>query len=121
MGTSLVDPRVGGGGRTDLGEVLLVSSPGGTPFRVRDVGGYPPYGEDPGVFPRPGGATDHRAPPPVTNQWELTLLSAGGCDKNSRVEELETYIAWRENTVAQYIDNRPIMEICLEADKCPEA
>ena len=83
MGTSLADPRVEGGGRADLGAVLLGGSPGNAPFWVGDVSGDPLYGKVPGRFPPPGGAKDHGSTPPKTSRWELVLTSAGRRDENS--------------------------------------
>ena len=37
------------------------------------------------------------------------------------LEELETYIFIRQNMVAQYIVTRPIIDLCLEADRQPGA
>ena len=64
LGKYITDPREGGGGRAELGEGLLVDSPGDTPFRVRDVGGDYVYGKHPGEFPMSGGETDNGATPP---------------------------------------------------------
>ena len=36
----------------------------------------------------------------------------------ARLQELETYIFRLQNTVAQFIDTRPIMELFLAAEKC---
>ena len=58
MDMSLTDPRSTGGGHMDLGEVLIVVSPGGAPFWVNDVDGDPLYGKYSGGFPPPGGAMD---------------------------------------------------------------
>ena len=33
------------------------------------------------------------------------------------LEKLETYIIRIHNTVAQYISNRPILDLCMEAEK----
>ena len=84
LGTSLGDPRVGGGVCTYLGEVLLGGIPGNDTFGVRDGGGGdPPYGEDTGEFPPLGGMTDHRSTPPATIQWELALPSTDVRNENS--------------------------------------
>ena len=66
LGTSLVDPRVGGDVCADLGGVLLGGITGNDNFWVRDGGDYPLYGEDPGGFPPLDGMTDHRVTPPGT-------------------------------------------------------
>ena len=50
MGRSLAGPRTGGGGCTDLREILLGVSPGDTLFWVRDVGGDPLYDKEHGGF-----------------------------------------------------------------------
>ena len=36
-----------------------------------------------------------------------------------RLQEVETYIYQHHNTVAQYIDNRPIMYLCLALEQGP--
>ena len=35
------------------------------------------------------------------------------------LQEVETYVSRRQNTVAQYIVNRPIMDLCLVAKWMP--
>ena len=59
LGTSIKDPREEGGERANLKEVLLRGIPGETYFWVGDVGGDPPYGEDPGGFLPLGGSMYH--------------------------------------------------------------
>ena len=39
----------------------------------------------------------------------------------SGLKEMDTYVSIRHNTVAQYIETRPIMELCLEAKRRPGA
>ena len=39
--------------------------------------------------------------------------------RDAGLEELETYIVSSQNTVLHYILTRPIMDLCLEAEKCP--
>ena len=36
--------------------------------------------------------------------------------KEVRLEEVETYILHCQNTITQYIDTWPILELCLAAD-----
>ena len=33
------------------------------------------------------------------------------------LQEVEIYVSLRQNTVAQFIDTRPIMDLCLAADR----
>ena len=35
------------------------------------------------------------------------------------LQEVETYLSRRHNTVAQYIATRPIMDLCLTAKRMP--
>ena len=35
------------------------------------------------------------------------------------LQEVDTYVSHRQNTVAQYILTRPIMELCLAAERRP--
>ena len=36
------------------------------------------------------------------------------------IEEVETYIIHRHNTISQYIVTRPMMDLCLAAEQRPE-
>ena len=36
------------------------------------------------------------------------------------IEGIRTYISWRKNAVAQYISNRPILDIFLDTESRPE-
>ena len=38
---------------------------------------------------------------------------------DSGLQEVETYISCRQNTVAQYISTGPIMNLCLAAEQHP--
>ena len=67
-----VDPWVGGGGLTDLGEILLCGGAVNAPFGVVYGCGEPPYGKYPGGVPPPGVETDRRETPP-----EIRLLVVG--------------------------------------------
>ena len=35
------------------------------------------------------------------------------------IQEVETYVTILQNTVKQYIDTRPIMDLCLEVERLP--
>ena len=35
------------------------------------------------------------------------------------MQEVETYVSRRQNTVAQFIATRPIMDLCLAAERIP--
>ena len=35
------------------------------------------------------------------------------------LQEVETYFSCHQNTVAHFIATGPIMDLCLEADRCP--
>ena len=35
------------------------------------------------------------------------------------MDDIEVYIAWLQNTITQYIATRPIMELCLAAERKP--
>ena len=35
------------------------------------------------------------------------------------MKEVETYVSFRQNTMAQYIATRPIMDLCLVANRRP--
>ena len=41
--------------------------------------------------------------------------------REAGLEEVETYITQRQNTVAQYIATQPILELCEEAERRPGA
>ena len=49
---------------------------------------------------------------PLAEAMEEAMVEAG-------LQEVETYIACRQNTVAQYIVTRPIMDLCLEEEQRP--
>ena len=84
MDTPIADPWAGGSVHTDFRAVLLGDGTGNTPFWVRNLGGDPPYGKDPGGVPPPGGERDQGATPPATSQRELALPTTGGRDGGGR-------------------------------------
>ena len=47
--------------------------------------------------------------------------SLGGDMGEAILEEVETYITWRHNTIVQYIATRKIMDMCEEAGQCMRA
>ena len=84
MGMSLTATGFGGGGCKELGEVLIVVSPGNATFQVGEVGGDPPHRKYPWGFPPPGGENDHGAPPLETRQWEFSTPANGGREEKGR-------------------------------------
>ena len=38
---------------------------------------------------------------------------------NTVLREVETYVSCRQNTVAQFIATKPIMDLCLAAERIP--
>ena len=53
----------------------------------------------------------------TNGSWTYTLLE--GALKAAGLETMETYIYRHQNTVAQYIPARPILDLCLEAERRP--
>ena len=49
----------------------------------------------------------------------LTYPPLGEATEEAGLQEIETYIACRQNTVAQYIATRPIMDLCLVVERRP--
>ena len=45
----------------------------------------------------------------------------GEAMREAGLEEVETYITQRQNTAAQYIATRPILDLCEEAERRPGA
>ena len=39
--------------------------------------------------------------------------------RSASIKEINTYVSRRNNTVAQYIYTRPILELCLEVERRP--
>ena len=121
MDTPIADPWAGGSVHTDFRAVLLGDGTGNTPFWVRNLGGDPRMAKTLGGF-------HHRVARGITGQlprqqadgsWHYPpLADAMG---EAGMEELETYIARRQNMVAQYIATRPILDLCPEAERCPGA
>ena len=56
----------------------------------------------------------------MTGWWAYPPLEAAVASA-SGLEEVETYILHRQNTIAQYIATRPILELCLAAEQRPGA
>ena len=44
----------------------------------------------------------------------MVVSPVGGGDEGFGLEEIETYISRRQNTVSQYIGTRPIFDLFLE-------
>ena len=76
------------------------------------MGGYPPYGMGPGVFPgTSAAATNGRLPlKRLDGRWEYTSTEV------TREEEgfdmMETYIRQRQNTFTQYILMQLNLDLC---------
>ena len=67
----IMGPLAVGDGCSDLGAVLLGSGTSNTTFWVRNMGGDPPYGKDPGGVPPPCGDTKNKENPTATSQQKL--------------------------------------------------
>ena len=117
MGTHIADPWAVGGGSADLWEFLLVSGTGNTPFWVKNMDSDPHMKKTLGGF-------HHQVAIQVTGQlpqrqsnrsWNYQPLA--DAMRVKVLEELETYISIRQNTVDQYIEAWPILDLFLEAEK----
>ena len=126
MGTSVADPRLGGGRRADLGEVLLGGSPVNAPFWVINflvAGAFSPLS-----FVSPGGGNPcmaktlggfrHRLVqgvmvklPCQRSNKSLHHLPMVDAMRTLGLEELETYIPRKHNIVENYIATRTIMDL----------
>ena len=73
MGTPIVDPWVGGGGRADLGAGILGDGTGNNNFWIRNMGSDLLYSADSGGVPPQVGDMDHGTTPLLTIQRELAL------------------------------------------------
>ena len=52
----------------------------------------------------------------VDGIWRYPLLTE--VMEETGLEEAETYVTRRQNTVAQYIEIQPITDLCLEMERC---
>ena len=82
------------------------------------MGGDTLHQEKPWGFTTPGIKADHRESTSATSRWNLTVPPAGGGDARGGVVGTEKYIYIRHNTVENYIETRPILELCLEMERC---
>ena len=109
MGADVLYNRVGGGKRTDLWEILQSRRTGSTPLQILDVGGEPPallghWGVPPqGGKPSDWGATSE------ADRWNMGVPPVEEATRDVSLEEVDTYITWRQNMVAQYIETYPIL------------
>ena len=87
---SIMVPLTGGGGCSDIGAVLLDSGTSNTTFWVRNMGGDPPYGKDPGGFPPPCGDTDNEENPTATIQQKLELRNEEARSRGTGYLHLQT-------------------------------
>ena len=114
-----MDIDQGGSGCPDIGKVLLGGGSIGPSIWVRDMGTDAAYEESVGKIlpqgdPQAYGmaikeGAEQRLGLPLL---EDTIVVAG-------LQEVETYFFLRQNTVAQYIVTRPIMDLFLAAKQRP--
>ena len=71
------------------------------------------YEEGVGHIPPQGGPQDDGTATAEGSVRRLVLPPYGGCDGGSGVAGMETSVSGHQNTVAQYIATRFIMDICL--------
>ena len=119
MGASDSGNDQGGRGCLDIGADILGGGTIGPAIRVRDMGPDTVYTYGAGRIPPQGG--------PQTDGWEPRKGRGGGCVylpledamEESGLQEVETYIFCRQNTVAKYIVTMPLMDLCIEAKRIP--
>ena len=70
----LVDPGEVGSGLEDVGLILRHGFSGNTAPRVRDLGGDPPHGADPGEVPPLGGTSNNWETPEATDGWGMGVI-----------------------------------------------
>ena len=95
--------------------------PGSPPLWLRDVGGDPPRQQDAGGLPPQGGRPADGQAALEVSRWRLGVPPLWAAIREAGLEEVETYITRRQNTVAQYIATQPILELCEEAERRPGA
>ena len=81
------------------------------------MGPEPPYGAGPGQFPAQGRANDHWEESKEVGGggggWEYPPLAAAM--EGAGFEDIGVCIKKRQNTVAQYIVTRPILDLCEQS------
>ena len=85
------------------------------------MGTNPQDGAGPEYFLTQGCATDHQETSEETGGWYLGIPLIGEAMMESGLEGIRTYVTRRQNTIAQYISMRPIMDLCDRSARRPWA
>ena len=93
------------------------SASGGYVVWIGDAGANTAQWETSERIPPQGGLKDEgTAALEREGQW-VGVYPSGGGDDRSGSEEVDNYVSRCQNKVAQFIATRPIMELCLAAER----
>ena len=108
------------GGSEGVGSLFQVSSPGGVAAWGIDVG---PDHQDGAVSKSLSSQVCAEAQHKASKEahgggnWDYFAPAAEMAESVSK--DIRTYVTRRQNTVTQYIETRPIMDICKETKRIP--
>ena len=86
-----------------------------------DVGVDKKNGKGPGSLSGKGSAEAHRETGPTREEWGVVIPITGGSNEGGGIVQMRTSILRRQNTVAQFIATRPILDLCKKAKRRPGA
>ena len=113
-GESVADLKPGGGGQEGVGQNFQGDGAGGAPVRGGDMGTYPTDRAGPVELPARGRAPDHQKTTAERGGgWTYPPLKEAM--QGAGFEGIRKVITRRQNTVAQYIATRPILNLCERA------
>ena len=78
------------------------------------MGDDPPNGQGPGGFPTQGDPSDHGKIATAASVQKLGIYPLEEAMREAGLEDVEAYVLMRQNTVAQYIAMRTILDLCKE-------
>ena len=119
VGVADSDIEQGGSRCPDIGTYLLGGGEIGPSIRVRDMDPDGAYEEGFGQIPPQGVPQDDGTTTKEGVIWRLVLPLLEDEMVEAGLKEVETYVYRRQNTVAQYIATRTIMEMCLAEKRRP--
>ena len=105
------DNGMGGRHPTGIGDVFQGGGAGGTLIWFMDVGDDPLHLQGPGEFSAKSFQADYGETAEVTGGQDLGVHTSGDIGVGGRVQDMGAYVLKMQNTVAQYIAARMILEL----------
>ena len=112
-----MNPQQGGGGAAGVRIIFKSRGAGGADLWIRDLGGHPPHGKEPGGFQDKVVIRLMGRLPRRKSYGKRTYTSAENTREEAGLLTMEDYIWRQQSTVTYYIATRSMLDVCEGSER----